>query len=275
MPAKEEHRYVQLQRMSDFQAYYSRFARQLWRDAGIWARDNFLWALLMVVMPLGVAALLHLGKQDWQFLRITIACYAALFLLYLAVHWARTPWKLDQVREQEIERKQAEIAAFKQKAVPKFRVSEVIENRVPTNRANEEHLYIQVVVESLTDVPVLNCRGFLRTIWRRNEAGNWEKTQADELLDLLWSVRDTAVHTIQPRTPARLNLLWFGNFHQHMNLCLAQTPIYIFRIVQTKDILKFDVHITADDCPPVDVSIGVQKGSEWNNPNVRLLDNDG
>jgi hypothetical protein len=147
-------------------------------------------------------------------------------------------------------------------------------NTVSTDRATERRIYIQIVVESLTDAPVLNCRGFLQRIWRKTESGKWEKTQADELLDLLWSVRDTAApQTIQPRTQIRLNLSWFGNLNQHMNLCAAQTPMYFLPIIQTKDALKFDVHITADDCPPANVSIGVQKGPEWNNPSVELLAN--
>jgi hypothetical protein len=261
--------------MSDLQAYYSRFARRLWQDAGSWARDNVLLALVMVAMPLVVAALLRLGKQDWQFLRITIACYAALFLLYLAVHWMRTPWKLDQAREQEIEGKQAEITAFREKAVPRFRVSEVIARPISTNQANDNRIYVQIVLDSLSDMPVINCRGFLKTIWRRSEAGEWEKTQADELLDLLWSVKDIVVHTIPPRSPARLNLLWFGSLNQHINLCLERTPHYVLPIVQTKDVLRFDIYITADDCPPANVSIGVQKGSEWDNPRVELLGNGG
>jgi hypothetical protein len=95
--------------MFDFLSYYRSFVCQLWRDAGGWARDNILWAALMVAVPFGVAALLHSGKPDWQFLRITMSCYAALFLLYIAVHSVRTPWKLDKERRKEIRGKQTEI----------------------------------------------------------------------------------------------------------------------------------------------------------------------
>jgi hypothetical protein len=260
--------------MSSFLKYQLCLLRVTLRDFK-WVRD-LLISTAIAAISTAIQYHWHLIGADHR--RAYWISVVGPYAVVLGVHvaWKRftASWKVHKKQVGAIADKDLEIAAFREKSVPRFRVSEVIARPIPTNLANDNRIYVQIVLESLSDVPVINCRGFLKTIWRRTEAGEWEKTQADELLDLLWSVKDTVVHTIPPRSVVRLNLLWFGSLNQHINLSLERTPHYVLPIVQTKNALKFDVYITADDCPPADVSIEVQKGSEWDNPRYELLTND-
>lgn len=94
---------------NSFESYFSRFCRRLNQDASAWARDNILWAALMVVAP-PVAVWLRYGTYpDWKTIEITLWLYALIFLAYLVAHSVRTPWKLDQQRQSEFDKVKSEL----------------------------------------------------------------------------------------------------------------------------------------------------------------------
>jgi len=205
----------------------------------------------------------------------------APYVIVLGAHlgWKRfvAPWKVHGSQKKvvadknlTIAAKDAEIVALTARTIPRLKRPEILVTPVPTSNAKEHRVYVQIVIEPLTDSRVVNCRGFLQTIWRRTDAG-WERTQADEPLDLLWSNLDSPSRTIEPGTKPRLNLLWLSNFIQHMNLCLNQTPIYVLQLAQSAMALKFDIRITGESCPPTDISVEVQRGAHWDKPTLNLL----
>jgi hypothetical protein len=243
-----------------------------------WGRD--------LLISTGIAAVTTATQIHWNFIAPGQArgywiSVLAPYVIVLGAHigWKRfiASWKVHGSqktvianKDLEIASKEAEIAAFKVRAIPRLKVPEIIIADVPTDNAKEQRIYVQVVLEPLTDAPVRDCRGFLQAIWRKTNTG-WEKTQADEPLDLLWSNLNSPSRTIQAGTKPRLNLLWLGNLYQHMNLCLNQTPIYVSKLVQAEMALKFDIRITGEDCSPIDISVEVQRGAHWNKPAVNLL----
>ena len=85
-----------------FWRYWRRFVVRLWRDGFKWFWDNIFCGIIVLVVPPAVLYFLHLGKQDWQTVRIALYCYGAMFVLYGVVHWLRTPWKLDVDRQKEL-----------------------------------------------------------------------------------------------------------------------------------------------------------------------------
>jgi hypothetical protein len=86
-----------------FSNYYGRFFARLAKDATPWARDNIGFAGLMVIAPL-VAVYIqdHNHVIDWEIVRTTAWTYLGAFVIYMAYHIIRTPWKLDVNRSQEL-----------------------------------------------------------------------------------------------------------------------------------------------------------------------------
>jgi hypothetical protein len=147
---------------------------------------------------------------------------------------------------------------------PKFRVRQTIVQPTPTNFANESRVYVQIIPECLTDAPVSECRGTLLRVLRM-EGSEWVLTAADEPLELTWSISDSTLpRMINPGILTRLNLVWVSNLQQQINLAADRIPFRFLGVFQRQEIFRFDVRFTASDCAPVDVSVAVEVGQQWN-----------
>jgi hypothetical protein len=92
-----------------FWNYSGRLLRKLVRDAAPWARDNIVVGVLMIVAP-PVCVFFRDRKHiiDWEMAKAAIFLYAGIFAIYSVVHLARTPWRLDQARQCDLERSHSE-----------------------------------------------------------------------------------------------------------------------------------------------------------------------
>src|SRR5271157_521810 len=130
---------------------------------------------------------------------------------------------------------------------------QVITEIVPT-LGGEKALYVQVLPRCLTDTPVEHCQGHLLRVLKL-VGGSWESTLLNQPLDLMWSYHDSAPRTLYPGIDQRLNVLWVSVDIICPAVEPEQTPARGNLIFTTNDTFRFDVRVTAKDCPPIDISI--------------------
>ena len=105
-----------------FRAYYGRFFRRLVKDAIPWARDNIGFAGFMLFAPLVVVYFYDRNHAiDWELVETTLWTYSVTLGVYLAYHFARTPWKLDAERSQDLQRARDDEAASQARIVESMR----------------------------------------------------------------------------------------------------------------------------------------------------------
>jgi len=114
-------------------SFYGRFWKRFRKDATPWARDNILWATVLVV-PLIVGYFRHPHTHiDWGTIQDTLWLYGVTFPIYVLVHLCRIPKKLDDDREEE--RKQlAEAIAERDKTIRQI-------TSTPQRTVAEQHHY--------------------------------------------------------------------------------------------------------------------------------------
>jgi hypothetical protein len=90
--------------------YYKRFLYHFLKNATSWARDNIIFALLVVVLSPVIAYLRDSShKLDWLLIWETMRVYVLCLAVYVAIHLIRTAWKLDVERAGEIDTANAKI----------------------------------------------------------------------------------------------------------------------------------------------------------------------
>ena len=158
--------------------------------------------------------------------------------------------------------------------VPKFAVKQYEILPTPTTQVNVNRTYVQVVPKCLTDAPVHGCQGHLLRVYRKSgDEENWQPTAMKEPLALGWSTKDTSPLTLQPGIDQRLNVCFRDN-HPTAKLIPATsdfTPLLWGTIPNPAGIFRFEIRVTASDCPSVDISVDVTfDRCEWDKPIVKL-----
>ena len=87
-----------------FRNYIARFWHRFYADAAPWARDNIFWGLVVLLIP-PIAVVVHnsTARVDWDIIKTTLWLYLFSLLVYGFVHAIRTPWRIDQERERDIQ----------------------------------------------------------------------------------------------------------------------------------------------------------------------------
>lgn len=91
--------------------------------------------------------------------------------------------------------------------IPKVAIRQFAITPTPTTLSNVFQVYVHIIPECETDVPVNECQGFLLRVLRKSAENDWQHTDMDEPLELTWSIYDNTVpRTLQPGIHTRLNL---------------------------------------------------------------------
>lgn len=89
---------------SGFWEYQKRFWNLFLGEAAPWARDNIFWGIAVLIIPPIVAVIRNRSASlDWEMVKLTLWLYLIALVIYLLVHFIRTPWKLDQKWATEVE----------------------------------------------------------------------------------------------------------------------------------------------------------------------------
>jgi len=141
-----------------------------------------------------------------------------------------------------------------------------------TNQPGVKKLYGQIHVTSTSGKRLTNCRGFLLRIekWRDDK---WNETTCDEPIELLWSVLDQPLRTLEPGMHAQLNIFSIQNTMPGVIMPTHNAiPIRCADVLnaQRGDVFKFDISVSADECVPAIVSLRVV-ASEWDKVAFEVL----
>jgi hypothetical protein len=157
--------------------------------------------------------------------------------------------------------------------VPVLGIKESHIQETPTSNPNERRAYIQLVPTCLTEVPVNECRGHLLKVCKWSERNKeWQTTELNEPLNLAWSMHDASPLTMFPGVDQRLNVCWVDNHGRFIPDCPNGLPLRGQEVFNSRDKFRFDIRVTAKDSPPVNTSVIVQMGINWNKPRVEIVE---
>ncbi len=157
--------------------------------------------------------------------------------------------------------------------IPRFEVKEYVIQLTETENPDVTNLFIQIIPECMTESPVHECRGRLLLVSKRNSHENeWTATQMNSPLFLGWDYYGHGPFTLEPGIRQRLNVCWWSSVSHLIIPSVDPLPSKFRAVFGSGRIFKFDIRITAKDCPPVDVSVTVSlEGREWNKPIIELI----
>jgi hypothetical protein len=158
--------------------------------------------------------------------------------------------------------------------MPKFEIKQYKILPTPTAQINVHQTYVQVLPKCLTDAPVRGCQGHLLRVYKKSgDEENWQATAINEPLALGWSTKDTSPLTLQPGIDQRLNVCFRDNYPTARIMPATNdfTPMLWGTIPNPTGTFRFEIRVTASDCPPVDISVDVTFDEcEWDKPIVNL-----
>ena len=190
-----------------------------------------------------------------------ILCFFVCFL-FVAGYYV---WRVDHVR-----------------LIPKFTVDQFEVQPTPmVDRLGFKTgtaLYYQLLPKCSTDANVENCRGMLTAIqmWNKNE-NRWMPVER-EVMFLEWShgalLGPSKPTTLYAGGEQRLNVFCIHSPEPKMRLCVEPFParfISLFeQLALNTTAIRFDIQVSADNCPTVRLSMKVQLTGDPFRPIVDL-----
>lgn len=138
-----------------------------------------------------------------------------------------------------------------------------------TGAQGPARIVIQIYVRCAKELAVRNCTGHLLSVWKWS-SGGWQPTEVDEPLDLLWSIIDKPIRTLEPGIDRRLCIFNVDNVSGGQLAPWAERTIHrmapTFAAIVAGDILKFDIAVRGKGCPTIKTSLKVQIGTQWDKP---------
>ena len=146
--------------------------------------------------------------------------------------------------------------------VPQFKLTEC---RVfsPTHMdTSVNSLWLQVLPQCITQVRANKVKGYLLRVMSWSNAG-WQPTEFDQPLDLKWSLYDTRPRGLELGINQWLNVCWINNVEPTIHLETLPVPAAQSTLFQLNSSYRFDVRVSARNCPARDISLVVRLGATW------------
>jgi hypothetical protein len=197
---------------------------------------------------LAVAFGWHFVTADWPYPVKVTACIAALFFAGYYV------WRVDHIR-----------------LMPKLELVSLHTPYTPTNAPNLQRKFVQLLVKCKTEGPLNDCGGQLLRVMKWSAFhGEWQPTQIDEMVDLLWSNLDVESTTLEPGADRRLNL-FFIDTDRHIIPRVNQVPMRMILNFAPANIFRFDVRVAAKGCLPEFASVKATIGQNWDDIQIEEI----
>jgi hypothetical protein len=187
--------------------------------------------------------------SDWPYPVKLTACVVALFFAGYYV------WRAEHIR-----------------LVPKLELLAPITIYTTTNVAQLNRKFVQLPANCLTEARLENCGGQLLRVWRWVN-GAWQLTQVDEPLDLNWSILDMPTTFLERAVLRRLNIFFVENVNRNISFASNRIPLRMALSSSPTDVLRFDIRVAGQDCPPKHVSLKIILGQNWDDVAVEEMQN--
>jgi len=174
--------------------------------------------------------------------------FAILGAVFLAGYYV---WRADHIR-----------------LIPKLELGSLRTVPTPTFTPGIDRQFVQLLVKCRTEGSILDCKGQLLRVMKWSTRGNdWQPTQIDEVVDLLWSNLDLDSITIEFGADRNLNV-FFAQTDWRILPRVNQIPLRSILNYAPGDIFRFDVRVSARDCPPEYTSLKATVGASWDDITV-------
>ena len=157
--------------------------------------------------------------------------------------------------------------------IPRIQISRFVVTPTPTNHIGVFQAYVHIIPECLTKSSVNKCQGYLLRVSKQSSVtGEWEPTEIDEPLELVWSIYDNAnPRALQHGIDTRLNLCFISSVSNKIHPAVNVLPFRFSDTFNNAKKFKFDIRLIAENCPAVDASVSVETGDSWDHPRVEIL----
>ncbi len=218
--------------------------------------QNILWGALLPFLVWGIWFIVA-NPPTW--VNVT-AVVAALFMAGYYV------WRADHVR-----------------LMPKFEIREFYTQHTPTMDRNTGQstgasMWVQLVPRCLTEAEVVDCQGHLQRVRKWSNANGWEETEINETLELFWSHSGdipTPI-TLHPGIERRLDVFFIHTSNGVITPVVHPVPLRAIGVFNPQGngphVFRFDIKVTARDCPDVDLSLQVQITNDPFNPLMEIVE---
>ena len=200
--------------------------------------------LFETTSPIIVAFLLW-----WFFVTpfLAVAVFVVVWVFLLAGYYA---WRGDHVQ-----------------LVPRFNLNDYRVSSPTHVMANVRSLFVQVLPRCHTGARVIRVRGYLLRVMSWSPVG-WQPTELDQPLDLLWSFYDTRPRNLEPGINQWLNICFITNMEQFIHLETRPMPAAQRTLFRANNSYRFDIRVTATNCPAQNISLVISLGGTWDSLTV-------
>jgi hypothetical protein len=215
-------------------------------------------SLLGVTLPFLILALYSQFQTPPRFVNwLAILCAVILAGYYV--------WRADHVR-----------------LMPKFEINKFCTQHTPTMDRNTGEptgasMWVQLVPRCLTEAEVVDCQGHLKQVRKWSNGSGWEETEMNETLELFWSHGGDVPTpiTLHPGIERRLNVFFIHTSNGLITPVVHPTPLRAIGVFSPQgkgpQVFRFDIKVTAKDCPDVDLSLQVQLTNDPFNPLIEIV----
>jgi hypothetical protein len=163
--------------------------------------------------------------------------------------------------------------------IPHLEVNGFTTAKTPVSTGNEIRTYVQLLPKCVTKTRIIGCEANLIQVQRRsNITEEWQPTAMNEAVPLEWSIYGPGSRIIQPGVEPRLNVCYVSFFMGRRDQVRQIFPAITIHLLRWESVFKyegffrFDIRLTSENCPPVDVSVSVSlTPSQILEPVVELL----
>ncbi len=241
-----------------------------------WTR-NLLVSIAAGIATFGVQYVLYGREEAVKGAWLSLAVFLSVFVLFPVIefiwNFLRAPRRILEDENQELEKENQKqsvvIQQLQDRLTPKLTIKEPVITPTPTQGAGP-CVYIQIPVVCATDCALHNCQGHLLRVKKWVEILNrWETTSFDERLQLGWSLEGPSPGIeLLPKVERRLNVFWILNSVDRFLICTpsGNEPMRAQGVFNTTDIFRFDLALTADDCPTLEILVEAKWGKRWDRP---------
>ena len=152
--------------------------------------------------------------------------------------------------------------AYHIRLIPQLALADITVTRLPPSAPTQK--FVQITAQCTTEETINDCRGQLLKVmrWSPRQA-QWEPTQVDGTIDLLWSELDIPSVILEPGAPRRLVIFAIENNNWQIIVWDTKRATRLPLTYSPDAVFRFDLRVGQPGFKPEFASIKVTFKQQW------------